>query len=184
MTASVTVLVCGIAGVGKTFLISRVLEQFPSALAWRASEIIGEARKISDPEYLRQLPIDDLRQSQELLVKGYEGRQVMRTGRLVLLDAHAVIDAPSGFFDISTEVIRRLRPNAIVHIEDAVERIVERRKRDTKRPRPARTAVQLSLYQERSLQLCQTFADKLDVPLTRISSGDDTALSRLVASLV
>src|SRR5580704_17600695 len=99
-----TIMVCGIAGVGKTHLIHAALGRLPSGLTWRASEIIGEARKTRDPERLRALPADDIRRSQELLVDGFEARRRALPDNLVLLDAHSVIDSDDGLFEIPVDI--------------------------------------------------------------------------------
>jgi len=164
--------VCGISGVGKTHLIRQVLPELQHAVSWTAGEMIGEARENADPEYLRTLPQNELIQSQELLVRSFRRRLDETTAALILLDAHCVLDTEEGFFEIDTGVIRRLDPMAFIHIEDHVERILERRTADTRKRRPARNAEQLHDYQERSRRVCEAFALALHRPMIQIYSDD------------
>ena len=179
-----TVLVFGVSGVGKTSLIAQVLPRLTDALTWQAGEIIGEARQTSDPEYLRTLPSDKLEESQELLVKGFHARAGQRNGRLVLLDAHAVIDTEHGLFDIAASIIARLEPIGLIHIEDDPAQILERRRLHAGRPRPSRTVEQLALYQDRSLGRCEHLARELALQLQRVISGDGERLERAVRMML
>lgn len=131
-----TVVVCGISGVGKTHLIRAAIERLPDAVTWSASEIIGEARQNTDSEYLRSLPEDELSRSQEMLVHGFARRAHGVRNYLVLLDAHCVLEVDTGMFDIPGEIMRRLSPLGFIQLDDQVERILERRTRDTKKRPP------------------------------------------------
>src|SRR3569833_2273689 len=143
------------------------------------SEIIGEARRNSDPEYLRLLPTDELAQSQEMLVHGFAQRIQTAGHGLILLDAHCVLDIDTGMFDISTDVMRRLGPLGFIHLEDQVERILERRTRDFKK-RPTRTVEQLHLYQERSRSVCRAFAAALGKPIREVRTGNSAEFLRAI----
>ena len=180
-----TILVFGISGVGKTRLIQQTRERLLPVLTWRASEMIGEARKISDGEALRRLPVDELQASQELLVSGFEIRRRASPDQLVIVDAHSVIDADSGLFEIAIDIVSRLYPAGFIHVGDAAERIWQRRDADTARPRPLRSVAELSHYQERSVEACRRYRDALQVPLIEVMSGDDQgfidAVRRIVA---
>jgi len=182
--ASPTVVVCGIAGVGKSSLISSALAQFPMATSWRASEIIGVARGIEDPEMLRALPANEILLNQELLVKGY--RELRRTypDVLVLLDAHSIVDSESGLIEIPSVVVGELGPVCIIHIYDNVDRILERRLADKGRTRPARSPEQLSEYQQRSIAACDRYSESLHVPVAHISSGDVEGFAKVIRECV
>jgi adenylate kinase len=178
-----TVIVCGVSGVGKTYQIRSVIERLPEAITWSASEIIGEARRNTDPEYLRSLPEDELARSQEMLVYGFTRRVQAVGSRLVLLDAHCVLDTDTGMFEISTEVMRRLGPLGFIHLDDQVGRILERRTCDSKK-RPARTKDQLHLYQERSRAVCRAFAAALGKPVLEVRSGDTEGFLNAIRTLL
>jgi adenylate kinase len=170
------VFVCGVSGVGKTHLIRQVLPELPEAVSWTASEIIGEARQNTDPEFLRTLPVNELARSQELLVRAFRHRWDETTVALILLDGHCVLDTDEGFFAIDTGIIRRLDPMAFIYIEEHVERILERRTADARKRRPMRTTEQLRDYQDRSRRACEGFSQALDRPMFQIYSEDTAGL--------
>ncbi len=178
-----TILVCGVSGVGKTRLIQLALSRFPGALHWRASEIIGEARKISAPERLRSMPLRELGENQALLLLGFDALRRRFPDVLVLLDAHSVIDSDLGLFEVPAAVVISLRPSGIIHVEDAIESIFERRLSDTKRGRPNRTLAQIGEYQRRSSNACEEYRLALGVPLLRVRSGDVDGFERAVRQI-
>lgn len=179
-----TILVFGISGVGKTRLIQRAKEQLMPALTWRASEMIGEARQISNSEDLRRLPVNELQASQELIVTGFTARRRANPDELVILDAHSVIDADSGLLEIEIDVVARLYPAGLIHVADTAAHIQQRRDADLAHPRPARNVVQLDYYQKRSLDMCRRYSEALLVPLVEVISGDEQAFVRAVRRIV
>jgi adenylate kinase len=179
-----TILVCGISGVGKTTLLDDAIKFLPSAVVWRASEIIGAARNILDPEALRTLPAGEILQSQALLVRGFETQRRAFPDSLVLLDAHSVIDSDNGLIEIPVEVAARFVPSGILHVSDEPARIQERRITDTKRVRPTRSLGQLIEYQRRSIAACGGYSAALNVPLIEVRSGDIDGFTKAIQRVV
>ena len=86
-------------------------------------------------------------------------------------------------FDISDEIMRRLSPLGFIHLDDQVERILERRTRYIKK-RPVRTMDQLHLYQERSRAVCKAFAAALGKPMLEVRSGDTVEFLRTIQTVL
>jgi adenylate kinase len=181
---AITILVCGISGVGKTRLLECLTNYFPLSVTWRASEIIGSARNIIDPETLRTLPRGEIQQSQELLIQGFKARREAFPDVLVLLDAHSVIDAERGLVDIPVEIAAHLAPSGIIHVSDDIARILQHRLADTKRVRPMRSIAQLTQYQLRSIASCERYSAALHIPLIEVRSGDMEAFTKAVQQIV
>ena len=179
-----TILVCGISGVGKTRLLNDVLKSLPSAVLWRASEIIGAARNVLDPETLRTLPATEILRSQALLIRGFEALRRAFPNTLVLLDAHSVIDADTGYIEIPVEVVRRFVLSGILHVSDEPARILKRRIADTERVRPVRSLVHLVEYQLRSRAACEGYSAALNVPLIEVRSGEVEASTRAIQAII
>jgi len=175
-----TILVCGISGVGKTRLLDDIVKLLPSALVWRASEIIAGARNILDPERLRTLPPTEILRSQALLIQGFEAQRRAFPLSLVLLDAHSVIDADTGFIEIPVEVVEHFSPSAILNVTADPAHILEQRMADTTRVRPVRSLAQLMEYQRRSIAACQGYSAALSAPLFEVRSGDVEASIRAI----
>jgi adenylate kinase len=182
--SGITLLVCGISGVGKTSLIQSTTVRFPVALRWRASEIIGETRGTTDPERLRALRPKDLQRSQELLIQGFRARRGLFPDKLVILDAHSVIDTDDGFFEVPVDVVSRLRPAGIIHVASRVDQIEARRTTDPARTRPKRSAIQLAEYQKRSKLACERYRDALGIPLIHVDSGDNADFAHAIDVIV
>jgi adenylate kinase len=167
-----TLFVCGIAGVGKTRLLHDTQDQVPEAIVWRAGEIIAEARSTANPEMSRNLPPEEIQRSQELLISGFNARRRQFPLSLVLLDGHSVIDTEIGLFDIAVDVVERLNPSGIIHVEDDESKILKRRLADLERVRPMRSLEQLIEYQKRSVARCILYQKALAIPLIHVRSGD------------
>ncbi|MGH8143885.1 MAG: AAA family ATPase [Steroidobacteraceae bacterium] len=178
------ILVCGVAGVGKTRLIKSTVERDPTRVVWSAGEIIGEARRIDHRDLLRTLPADELMHSQELLVRGIQARRVATPDAIVLLDGHSVIDTDQGLFDVPLDIVRRLAPMGVIYVSDRVEQILERRRADAARARPERSLAQLSEYQDRSIARCRDYQKGLTIPLSVVTSGDEEGFDRAVGSML
>lgn len=176
--------VCGVAGVGKTYMINRVIRSFPAAVTCRASSIIQEARKIADPDTLRRLSMNDIALSQELLIAGLNRVRTECAAALVVLDGHSVIDTENGYFDITVETVKRLHVHSVVHLEEAVERVQKRRALDSTRGRLSRSIDELAEYQSRSLAMCQSYERELSIPLVRLCAGDEPALRDVVSRMM
>jgi adenylate kinase len=177
------ILVCGIAGVGKSYMLARAREVRLDASIYRASEIIGKARQNLDGEFLRNLPHDEMAASQQLLVAGFNQQMLSCTSELVFLDGHSVIDNDYGMFPVQSAILAGINLDGIFHIEDDVGRIFSRRSLDSARARPLRTPEQLAAYQQLSLATCEEIAGALSLPMTRVSADNLAGFLRLVMSL-
>jgi len=177
---SATILVCGVAGVGKTRLIRAVIRQSTDVVTWSAGEIIAEARHVTDAEVLRKLPEAEMERSQELLVNGYEARRSVTPNVLILLDGHSVIDTDGGLFEIAINVVGRLGVTGLIHVRETVEKILAHRRDDATRVRPERSALEIEHYQSRSIKQCEIYSVALQLPLYQVQSGDVEGMYRAV----
>src|SRR5262245_54190385 len=127
MNRPTVIAVCGLSGVGKTYLIDEFLAENPDAARLSAGALVAEARQINDPEFLRNLPISELDRSQDLLVAGMPLALARVSAKLVLLDAHTVIDNGDSLYIVTDAVFAALSPNGIIHVEARPETIARRR---------------------------------------------------------
>jgi adenylate kinase len=173
MSRPIVIAICGLSGVGKTYLINRFLSANAHATRLSAGAVIAEARNTTDPEFLRQLPVDELDLSQELLIAGLPRAIKDANSSLLLLDAHTVIDNGSDdMYVVANEVFTALRPDGIIHVEADPAAIARQREADRERARPHRTAEILSQQQTLSARRAQEIADALGVWFKRVESGD------------
>lgn len=175
------VLVCGVAGVGKTSLIRDFVAGRPWAVTLSAGTIIAEARRISDPERLRTLPSNELERSQQLLVEGFSRILPTVAASLLLLDAHTVIDGNDGLYCVPFDVFERLKLDGVIHVEAQSAVIWERRRLDTQRVRPQRSVSDLAEYQRLSAERACQISSRLSTWIGHIEAGDQEQFERLLA---
>jgi adenylate kinase len=183
VSAPTIIVICGLSGVGKTYLINRFVAGNGYAARLSAGSIIAEARNITDPEFLRKLPANELDRSQELLIAGLP--RILRnvTAPLVLLDAHTVIDNGSeGLYVVTDAVFAALRLHGIIHVEAEPEVIARQRDADTERARPHRSVKVLSDQQQVSARRAQEVAAGLNVWCARVRSGEVHAFEKLLTA--
>ena len=176
------VLICGVAGVGKTSLIRDFIARHQWATTLSAGSIIAEARQTSDPEVLRTLPSDELERNQRLLIEGFARILPTIDASLLLLDAHTVVDGANGLYLVPVHVFVKLQLDGIIHVEAPTSEIYERRRLDTQRKRPNRTASELEEYQRSSMERAFQVGSELKVWVERVNSDQD-ALRKLLMLL-
>lgn len=181
MSRPIVIAIFGLSGVGKTYLINRFVAESEHVERLSAGSIIAEARSIMDPEFLRKLPTNELDRSQELLIAGFPRTLENLTARLLLLDAHTVIDNGSDeLYLVADSVFAALRPDGIIHVEAEPRVIARQREADTGRARPYRSVQVLDDQQRVSARRAEEVAAGLGVWCARISSGDVRAFGRLL----
>jgi adenylate kinase len=176
------ILICGVAGVGKSTLIRRFLARHANASTLSAGAIIAKARSNTDPEFLRSLPSDELTVSQQLLVEGFASLLPTISTGLLLLDAHTVIDCDHGLYRVPISVFEQFKLKGLIHIEADAGTILERRLQDEARIRPPRSLAQLVEYQRLSADCAKQIGDRLGIWVATVDSGDRATFERLLLS--
>lgn len=178
------IVVFGLSGVGKTWMISRYAGQSNVAHI-QASQLMRDAKaaQISGAvtsEDLRRGPVLD---NQSLLVDAFT-KVLTAEVRPIIFDGHCLVDAGDRLIEIPADVIRELRPSGVVLICAPAEDIVRRRESDISRQRPARTAEALAAQQDRCVAICANYAEVLSVSFTEVSAGDEPAFARVSGRLL
>lgn len=174
------IVACGLSGVGKTYLINTFLGANPHAARLSAGAIIAEARKITDPEFLRRLPVNELDRSQQLLIAGFPNMLSALNARLLLLDAHTVIDNSDELYVVTDAVFAALAPDGIIHVEAEPSVIARQRQMDVERVRPFRSIQVLAEHQQISARRAQEVAARLNVWFASVRAGDAQTFSDLL----
>ena len=129
----------GIPGVGKTTLVSTIVEKLNSehhsVSVHNFGSIMFEDAKndgITDRDELRKLPI--LTQQKHQKITAEKLSQI--TDEVVLIDTHAFISTPSGFYPGLPElVLKILQPSIFILVAARPEEIYNRRMKDETRNR-------------------------------------------------
>lgn len=170
--------VFGISGVGKTTMISGFTRKHPWVHAVRASSLLMSATHSVDSERLRAAPASEVSANQEQLVSAFSNLRAAHPDRHVIFDGHSIVDNDQGLLVIPTDVIVRLRPNAVVFIEENPNVIAARRAADTARIRPIRTVDELTAHQALAKETAHSYAKTLLLSFQVIGSSDPETFER------
>lgn len=139
LAESKKVVIVGIAGVGKTTLVAKVVEilnkkkKTVSVVSF-GTVMLEEAKKngIKDRDELRKLPM----QEQQKLQKMAAEKIAKMNEDVVIIDTHAFILTPSGFYPGMPEhVIKIIKPTNFISVSARPEEIYNRKMQDATRNR-------------------------------------------------
>jgi adenylate kinase len=178
-TSSLAFGVFGISGVGKTSLITRAVQRHDTYFHVQASELIkaGLADPTLPSELLRKMGRDKIIDNQSILVRMFENVRQSNPDKVVVLDAHSIVDTGDQFIPIPVAIISDLQLDHLIFLRDLPERIVSRREQDRNRARPKRTVAEIASLQDQALDLCQEYASQLKLPLNIVSAEDECGLA-------
>lgn len=133
------VIVVGIPGVGKTTLVSKIVELLKSKQKSVSVHSFGtvmfeEGRKngIKDRDELRKLTMEQQKNLQKIAAE-----RLSRLGDdLVIIDTHAFISTNAGFYPgLPNHVLQIIKPSNFISVSARPEEIYNRRMKDTTRNR-------------------------------------------------
>jgi adenylate kinase len=133
------VIIVGIPGVGKTSLVSKVVELLRSKKISVNVSIFGtvmfeEAKKngIKDRDDLRKLSVPEQKKLQSMAAK----KIASMTDDIIIVDTHAFIATKEGYYPgLPHNVLEILTPDSFIMISARPEEIYNRRMKDTTRNR-------------------------------------------------
>jgi adenylate kinase len=133
------VIIVGIPGVGKTSLVSKVVELLRSKKISVNVSIFGtvmfeEAKKngVKDRDDLRKLSVPEQKKLQSMAAK----KIASMTDDVVIVDTHAFIATKEGYYPgLPHNVLEILTPDSFIMISARPEEIYNRRMKDTTRNR-------------------------------------------------
>jgi len=133
------VVIVGIPGVGKTSLVTRIVELINGDKQRASVHSYGtvmmdeaEKTKISDRDNLRRLPVSQQKELQKQAAK----KIAELTDDVVFIDTHAFISTKEGFYPgLPNHVIEILEPTHFIAISARPEEIYNRRMKDDTRNR-------------------------------------------------
>lgn len=139
LAESKKVIVVGIPGVGKTTLVSKIVELLKSKQKSVSVHSFGtvmfeEGRKngIKDRDELRKLTTEQQKNLQKIAAE-----KLSRLGDdLVIIDTHAFISTNAGFYPgLPNHVLQIIKPSNFISVSARPEEIYNRRMKDTTRNR-------------------------------------------------
>ena len=174
--------IVGVSGVGKSTLLHNLSKRLEFQHL-QASVLIKEQIRFETGEGvihddLRKVNIDE---NQRLLISGFQRCTAQSTG-LIVLDAHTLIDTPSGFVEIPPAVFQAMGVSRFIFIYASAEDIGVRREADSSRARPTRSVVELATQQNAAQLAAFTCALALNLPLHVVSASDTLLVERLLSN--
>ncbi len=139
LAESKKIVIVGIPGVGKTTLVTKLVEILKDhnktvTVVSFGTVMFEEAKKkgIHDRDELRKLPME---QQQELQKKAGETISKLNDD-IVIIDTHAFISTPSGFYPgLPEHVLKIIKPANFISVSAKPEEIYNRRMKDETRKR-------------------------------------------------
>lgn len=171
-----TIALVGLSGVGKSTLIQKVCHEIQFQTL-SASQLIKDQKEA----YIKHddLRFHDISDNQRLLIDGFK-RAIDHKQKLVLLDAHTVIETANGLTDISAKVFKDIGINQFVFLAEEARTIYHRRSEDDERKRATVTMETLDAYQMHAIEVTTRIALELKIPVTLITSGNITAFKSVL----
>ena len=139
MVESKKVIIVGIPGVGKTTLVSKIVEilrakQKSISVHSFGTVMLEEAKKngIKDRDELRKLPMEKQTNLQKMAAQKIASLQ----DDLVIIDTHAFISTNAGFYPgLPNSVLQIIKPDNFISVSARPEDIYNRRMKDSTRNR-------------------------------------------------
>ncbi|HSB57436.1 MAG TPA: adenylate kinase [Nitrosopumilaceae archaeon] len=133
------IIIVGIPGVGKTTIVSKVLETLKAKKISASVSIFGtvmfeEAKKkgIKNRDELRKLSVPEQKELQSMTAR----KIASITDDVIIVDTHAFISTKAGFYPgLPHNVLEILMPDLFIMITARPEEIYNRRMKDTTRER-------------------------------------------------
>ena len=139
LAESKKVVIVGIPGVGKTTLVTQIVEILKNhnksvSVVSFGTVMFDEAKKIgvSDRDELRKLPMEKQQELQKMA-----GEKIASMDEnVVIIDTHAFISTPSGFYPgLPDHVLKIIKPSNFISVTAKPEEIYNRRMKDETRNR-------------------------------------------------
>lgn len=139
MVESRKIVVVGIPGVGKTSLLQKIVEILKnnnkSVSVHSFGSIMFDVAKengVTDRDELRKLPLSQQKNLQKIAAE----KLAMLNEDLVIIDTHAFINSPEGYYPgLPEHVLQILKPSNFVSVSAKPEEIYNRRMKDVTRTR-------------------------------------------------
>ena len=139
LVESKKVIIVGIPGVGKTTLVSKIVEilrtkQKSISVHSFGTVMLEEAKKngIKDRDELRKLPMEKQTNLQKMAAQKIASLQ----DELVIIDTHAFISTNAGFYPgLPNHVLQIIKPSNFISVSARPEDIYNRRMKDSTRNR-------------------------------------------------
>ena len=118
------IIIAGIAGVGKTTVLKKLLEKFDIEIV-NFGDVMFEMAGVKNRDEMRKLPYE-----RQLELQKKAAEKIAKKENIII-DTHSTIKTPYGYLPgLPYDVLKILNPKRIILIEASPEEILARRKKD------------------------------------------------------
>ncbi len=184
------IIMTGIPGVGKTTLLSKIVEVLKShdksVSVMSFGTLMFEIAKkngLKDRDELRNLPVKEQQNLQRLAAE----QIAAQNDQIVIIDTHAFINSPEGYYPgLPEHVLKIIKPTNFVSISAKPEEIYNRRMKDDTRNRDKITLINIKKeleYQSGMISACAVITGS---PVRQILNDEgkvDESVHKIISSI-
>ena len=184
------IVMVGIPGVGKTTLLSKMVEIIKkhdkSVLVISFGTLMCDVAKkngLSDRDELRKLPVTEQQELQKIAAE----KIAAQTEQVIIIDTHAFINSPGGYYPgLPENVLKIIKPTNFVSVSAKPEEIYNRRMKDDTRNRDKITLINIKKeleYQSGMISACAVITGS---PVRHILNDEgkvDEAVNKVITSI-
>ncbi len=180
----------GIPGVGKTTLLSKIVEiiksQGKSVKVMSFGTLMFEIAKkngLKDRDELRNLPLQEQQNLQKIVAE----KIAAQNEQIIIIDTHAFINSSEGYYPgLPEHVLKIIKPTNFVSVSAKPEEIYNRRMKDNTRNRDKITLINIKKeleYQSGMISACAVITGS---PVRHILNDEgkvDEAVDKIITSI-
>ena len=180
----------GIPGVGKTTLLSRIVEILKNhkrnmyvisygTLMFEVSKENG----VTDRDDLRKLPVSEQQRLQKVVAEKISAH----TEEIIIIDTHAFINSPEGYYPgLPEHVLKIIKPTNFISVSAKPEEIYNRRMKDDTRHRDKITLANIKKELNVQSGMISACAVITGAPVRHILNGEgkvDEAADKVISAI-
>ena len=184
------IIMTGIPGVGKTTLLSKIVEVIKShdksvnVLSFGTLMFeIAKENGLKDRDGLRKLPLKEQQSLQKIVAE----KIAATNEQIVIIDTHAFINSPEGYYPgLPEHVLKIIKPTNFVSISAKPEEIYNRRMKDNTRNRDGITLINIKKELEYQTGMISACAVITGSPVRHILNDEgkvDEAVDKIITSI-
>jgi len=184
------IILVGIPGVGKTSLLSKIVEylkkknKIVSVINYGTLMFnVAKENGMEDRDCLRKLPVLEQQELQKLAAE----KIALDNAEIIIIDTHAFISSPEGYYPgLPEHVLKIIKPTNFVSVAAKPEEIYNRRMKDESRDRDKITLINIRKELEYQTGMISACAVITGAPVRHILNGEgkiDEAADKIINAI-